>query len=86
MEKIAIAGFGVVGTLYAADYLLGVRHDLNIANAGAKALEYMLAREAAGKASTCEPFITTARGPMADKEFLVSLDESPEVSPEPRSF
>lgn len=76
MEKLAVAAVGAVGAAYAADWWLGFSHDRKLANAGLKALEYMLRREAEGKASTVEPFITTARGPLRDKEFLVFEDYS----------
>jgi acyl-coenzyme A synthetase/AMP-(fatty) acid ligase len=43
-------------------------------DAAAKTLQSLLDREAEGKASTVEPFITTARGSDANREFLVFED------------
>jgi hypothetical protein len=70
MEKAVIAA-GLTGALWLADYGLGFTHDLGMQKSGLRALEYLLREEAAGRASVVEPFITTARGANANKDFLV---------------
>lgn len=74
--SIAAGLAALLGSAYLVDYELGIRHDLKYAKAGEKTLKYLLEREAEGKASVVEPFITTARGPDADREFLVFEDYS----------
>lgn len=77
LQTLAAGVGAALAGAYLVDYQLGIRHDLKMAKAGAKTLQYLLDREAEGKASTVEPFITTARDPKTkDRQFLMFEDYS----------